>query len=202
MTHSLCELSVIEPTHSAVDSDHERRRTRLQLPLLRLSDLNPTDWVCLPAQRCEGLSFIQQRVVRSWVHVTINPTDAIYSPGAREVTSHIVCYRWDQVVIHAHTHVGFCVFSIISPRQFSAGTAGVCDRFHHLDRSVLMNILITSANARACWVSSSAFPGDKYGKMWMNMESAPAGVRIHFFALRKTTSSFFGGAFAILMQCL
>lgn len=47
-----------------------------------------------------------------------------------------------------------CICSVISHRRFHVGAAGVCDRFHHLDGSVLMNILIISLNARACWVSS------------------------------------------------
>lgn len=47
-----------------------------------------------------------------------------------------------------------CTCAAISHRRIHVGAAGVCDRFHHLDASVLMNILITSLNARACWVSS------------------------------------------------
>lgn len=90
------------------------------------------------------------------VYMTINSAHTVYLPGTREVASHIVCHRWGQVVtarlsrarMHPRTR------GVISHRRFHVGAAGVCDRFHHLDESVLMNILIIPPNARACWVSS------------------------------------------------
>lgn len=87
--------------------------------------------------------------------------------------------------------IDLCVGSVISRRRFHVGAAGVCDRFHHLDGSVLMNILIISLNARACWVSSSAFPKDKYGRALLKWESTPAGCRFPsetFFGSQATKS--------------
>lgn len=103
MSHPLCELSIIEPTRSSAASDHNKRIT-----LLSLSGPNPPDWACLPAQRCEGLSFIQQRVVCLYAHTAINSADTIYLPGTREVTFHIVCPRWGQVVSGGGRRVRVC----------------------------------------------------------------------------------------------
>lgn len=59
----------------------------------------------------------------------------------------------------------------------------MCDRFHHLDRSVLMNILIISLNARACWVSSRPpFPEINMGKFGRGGKALLQGLRFSFDA--------------------
>lgn len=89
-------------------------------------------------------------------HTVITSADAIYLPGRREVTSPTVWYRWGQVV-----DVFVCVWEWGGTMWAPWGS--VTDS-HHLDGSVLMNILITPFSARTCWVSSHAFLTDKYGK--------------------------------------
>ncbi len=60
----------------------------------------------------------------------------------------------------------------------TGGTAGVCDRFCHLDRSVLMNILIMPERARACWVSSRPpFPEINMGKRGRGGKTLQQGRR-------------------------
>lgn len=101
--------------------------------------------------------------------------------------------------------IDLCVGSVISRRRFHVGAAGVCDRFHHLDGSVLMNILIISRSARACWVSSSAFPKDKYGRGAAEVGKHSSGVWIPIgdvFWLSGNQIEAFVGAFAILLQDL
>ncbi len=95
-------------------------------------------------------------------YITVNSADTVYLPGTREVTLPIVCHRWGQVAtarllcvcVYVFVCVDLCVCCVVSHRRFHVGAAGVCDRLHHLDGSVLMNILIISLNARACWVLS------------------------------------------------
>lgn len=89
-------------------------------------------------------SFMQPRVVCLCVYMTINST-VYFTWHKRGEKLRIVCHRWGQVVFAS---------VVIFQWRFHVGAAGVCDRFHHLDILVLMNILIISRNARACWVSS------------------------------------------------
>lgn len=85
-------------------------------------------------------------------------------------------------------------------RRFShPGAAGVCDGFHHLDGSVLMNILIVSSGARACWASSrSAFSSrDKYGEVWLRRRGSgrsPSEASSSSFLLLLYLFIFFGSS--------
>lgn len=55
---------------------------------------------------------------------------------------------------------------------------GVCDRFHHLDGSVLMNILTIALNAKACWESSRPpSPQINMEKALLKRDGTPAGRR-------------------------
>lgn len=75
-----------------------------------------------------------------------------------------------------HCRLRGFMHGVISRRHFHVAAAGVCDRFHHLDESVLMNILIISLNARACWVSSfPPFSEINLEKVRLSRESTPAG---------------------------
>lgn len=147
MSHSLCELRLIMPTHLAAASDHNKRS---QLALFILAGFNPTDWACLPVQRCEGL-FISGAEGGLFVYTYHN-----------YFNTHCFFYlaqeRW-------------CISYCSSPAG-PGGRRPICspassylkgvsmraqqvprDRFHHLDGEVLMNILIISLNARPCWAS-------------------------------------------------
>lgn len=90
------------------------------------------------------------------LNMTINSTHTVYLPGTREVIYRILFVtggaRWSPPYYVCPPDL--CTCAIISHRCFRVEAAGVRDRLHHLDRSVLMNILIILLNARACWVSS------------------------------------------------
>lgn len=76
----------------------------------------------------------------------------------------------------------------ISGALSNACAAGVRDRFQHLDGSVLMNILIISLNAGACWVAARPpLPEINMGTTRLRRESTPAGgvesLVMHLLAL-------------------
>lgn len=146
-------------SHSPPITTREAGRRR---SLFSLSFLNPTDWACLPAQRCERLSFIQHRAVCLCVflYMTINPTHTVYLPGTREVMYRILFVtggaRWSPsplspAWIYARRHISQAfpcgrsrgVWQISSP-----GRVGVNEHFNHLAECQSLLGVITSAFLR------------------------------------------------------
>ena len=119
-------------------------------------------------------SFMQQRVVCLCVYRAIN-------------MMHIVCFTWQKrgdIAGNATTWTRWSPHDLftcvdISQRCFHMGSVGVCDRFHHLEGWVLINILIISPNASACRASSRPpFPEINMEKCGRGENALKYGSRI------------------------
>lgn len=140
MSHSLCELSLIVPTHLAADHNSSHCLASQVLiqqigHVYRLKGVRDFHLFSRGWSVCTHIWWLIQQS-RHCLFTWHKRGDIAYclsqvGPGGHRPDC---CARW----IHTLRRASYLT------DRFHVGSAGVCDRFNHLDDSVLMNILIIS----------------------------------------------------------